>query len=159
MAYVIEAFIAKKDVLKAAPLNVKFPIVSLPFDMALMPLDKNLLKSLGIERFLLQNYQEILIDKKLDFIGKSISQSGNRVAFIQARMFAGFRGQACMVWENGDRIRLEVSENAINQAIEDIDDSILSASNIDEFECLNLGRFRYTDEWVEIAEIISPTNS
>lgn len=58
--------------------------------------------------------------------------------------------------ENGNRIHLEISSNSINHAIEEIDESIWNADNEDEFECINLGIFRYADEWVEIAEQFIP---
>ncbi len=64
MSYVIEAFIAKANVLKKIPLDFKYPLVSLPFNMALIPLDEKLLESLGIKRLLLEHYQEIIVDKK-----------------------------------------------------------------------------------------------
>jgi len=146
MAYVIEAIIAKTEVLESA--NIKQPIVNLPYGVGLIPLTEEVLQALGINRLLLDNFKEIIVDDELDSLGKSISKEGKTVAFIQANLFAGIGDQACVVWRDGRRIRLEISMEAINSAIEDIDDKIWSVKSDDEFDCLDLGKYRYTEEWV-----------
>jgi len=152
MAYAIEAIIAKMDTLKKA--NIEMDIVILLYDIGMLPLTHENRNSLHIECLLLENYQEIFVDKKLDGLGKTISEFG-KVAFIQADFFGGGGSQACMVWENGNRIRLEVGNYAINHAIKEIDVNIGCAGK-DEFDCLELGRFRHTYKWAEIAVQIAP---
>ena len=50
------------------------------------------------------------------------------------------------MWNDKERIRLEVSKDAINHAIEDIDPDIIDVTTTDESETLGIGRFRNTAE-------------
>jgi hypothetical protein len=45
-----------------------------------------------------------------------------------------------------------VSYNAINHAIFDIEENIWESVKKDKFESFDLGRFRSTQEWAEIAK-------
>jgi len=150
MAYVIKAIIAKSETFRNA--NVKLPIVILPYHMGLLPLTEENLQTLKISRLLLENFYEIIPDRQLDSFAGAISKYGT-VAFIQANLFGSIGDQACMVWDDGDRILLEVSKNAINHAIMKIDRSSWNIAKGDKFESLDLGRFRSTQEWADIAKV------
>jgi hypothetical protein len=100
---------------------------------------------------LLEDFYEIIPDRQLDSFAGAISKYG-KVGLIQANLFGGNGDQACMVWDNGERIRLEVSYNAINNAIIDIEENIWESVKEDKFESLDLGRFRSTQEWAEFAK-------
>jgi hypothetical protein len=149
MAYELKALLAKVQTFKAAEL--RYPVVRLSHGMALLPLTETIINLIGVKRFPLQDFYQITVDSNLDKLGVSLSLFGP-VAFIQANIFGGIGDQASMVWSGGERIRLEVSKKAINNAIEDIDEDIWEPSSGDEFDTLDLGRFRYTSEWGDIAE-------
>ena len=70
MAYTIEAIIAKVETLKKA--EIEMDIVILPYDIGMWPLTHENLNSLHIEHLLLENFQEILVDKQLDNLGLSL---------------------------------------------------------------------------------------
>jgi len=149
MAYELKALLAKVQTFKAA--DLRYPVVSLSHGMALLPLTETIIHLIGVKSFPLQDFYQITVDSNLDKLGVSLSLFGP-VAFIQANIFGGIGDQASMVWSGGKRIRLEVSMKAINNAIEDIDEDIWEPSAGDEFDTLDLGRFRYTSEWGDIAE-------
>ena len=151
MSYEIKAILAKTDTFRKAKIN--FPIVKLPYGIGMLPLSEENIKTLNIRRLLLANFNEILVDKQLDDYGLGISIIGKTV-FIQANLFGGIGDQACIVWENNDRTRLEISKNAINHAIDELDDSLPTTFSKDEFDCLELGQFRFTEEWFKIVEKI-----
>jgi hypothetical protein len=151
MSYEIKAILARTDTFRKA--KISFPIVKLNYGIGLLPLSEEILKKLNIKRLLLANFSEIIIDKELDNFGLSISKHG-KTAFIQANLFGGIGDQAAIVWEGDDRTILEVSKNAINHAIEEVDDDLPTRFSTDEFDCLELGKFRYTEEWVKVAEPI-----
>jgi hypothetical protein len=67
-------------------------------------------------------------------------------------LFGGNGDQACIAWEDNERVLLEVSKNAINHAIDEIDDNLPTTNKDDQFDCLELGRFRFTEEWIKIAK-------
>ena len=150
MPYEIKAIIAKSETFRKA--NLKLPIVILPFHMGLLPLTKENLQTLKITRLLLEDFYEIIPDRQLDSVVGAMSKYG-KVALIQANLFGGNGDQACMVWDNGNRTRLEVSKQAINHAIFDIEENIWESVKKDKFESFDLGRFRSTQEWAEIAKV------
>jgi hypothetical protein len=151
MAYEIKAILA--DTITFMKAEIKFPIVILPHGIRMLPLSEEIIKTLNIKRFLLSNYNEIHVDKQLDDFGLGISIMGTTV-FIQANFFGGNGDQACIVWEDNERVHLEISKNAINNAIDEIADRLPTTNKDDQFDCLELGRFRYTEEWSKIAKIL-----
>lgn len=151
MAYEIKAILAETFTFRKA--EIKFPIVYLSHDIEMLPLSEEVIKTLNIKRFLLSNYNEIHVDKQLDDFGLGISIKGKAV-FIQANIFGGNGDQACIVWEDNERVRLEIGIKAINHAIDELDDTLPTTYQKDEFDCLELGKFRYTEEWSKIAKIL-----
>jgi len=151
MGYKLEALLAEQTTLDKC--NLEYAFIELPFFLGLIPLTNERLVSLGIKRLLLQDFNEILVDNKLDELGMKISKNG-KVAFIQANIFAStIWHQACAVWDKEERIHLEIGVRAINHAIIEINKNIRH-DNRDAFECLNLGRFRTTNEWISYLERI-----
>ena len=151
MAYEIKAILADQITFMKA--EIKFPIVRLSHWIGMLPLSEEIIKTLNIKRFLLSNFNEIIVDKQLDDFGLSISKMGTTV-FIQADLFGGNGDQACIVWEDNERVLLEISKCAINHGIDEIDDNLPTTNKDDQFDILELGRFRSTEEWVKVADLI-----
>ncbi len=73
------------------------------------------------------------------------------VAYIEADFFGGGGTQAATVWD-AQRVVLGplVEDNAINQALRKIG---VQSGIRDEFDTLDLGRCRFTDDWLKLGQI------
>ena len=140
MAYTIQAFIGDTaDAEIAAPSGA--PIVMLSQSKALVPLTTSVRKEHGILFLpLTDDGSADVPEPVLVFASRA-----KKIAYIEAEFF-GAGTQAAAVWEEGRLVfGPVVADDAINQALRML--GVAKKEFIDEFEALNLGRHRNTDEW------------
>jgi len=71
------------------------------------------------------------------------------VAYIEAEFFGGVGGQSAVVWSEGKRVLGPIhDQHAINQALRVL--GVRPDGSHDEFDAVDLGRNRDTDDWVEL---------
>lgn len=141
MAYTIQALIGDSiDAKSAAPSGAL--VVTLSQSKALVPLTTSVLKEHSIS-FL------PLTDDGVHDVPDSVqvlAARAKKIAYIEAELFGGGGAQAAAVWEEGRMIFGPiVADDAINQALRML--GVEKKEFFDEFEALDLGRHRNTDEW------------
>jgi hypothetical protein len=141
MGYTLQAFIGEATEAKsAAPSDAV--IVELPQSKALIPLTESIREEHDIS-FL------PLTDEGSDDVPTAVHEFAARakkIAYVEAEFFGGAGTQAAAVWEEGRLVFGPiVADDAINQALRML--GVAKKEHFDEFEALNLGRHRDTDEW------------
>ncbi len=75
-----------------------------------------------------------------------LSKNG-KVVYVEAEFFGGEGSQACSLWEKGAMINNPQRDlHAINIALQFL--GVDKGKNFDEFEALDLGKFRKTEDWL-----------
>jgi hypothetical protein len=140
MGFTLQAVIGDESDLKAhAPGGVL--IVRLAQDKALIPLDSAMRERLDFPFLDFGHSQEALSAASAFVAGFK-----KKVAYVEAEYFGGAGGQSAAVWEDGSLVLGPiVAESAINQALRAL--GVLKEKAVDEFDALNLGQHRDTDDW------------
>jgi hypothetical protein len=150
VSYVLQAFVVHGSA------NLPLPAAQLPFGYVLHPLHSRIRVSLGIPACPLTDdaRQPPPIPDALMAAGLRCSK-GSRVAYIEAESFGGHGLQASIVWEHGTTIRpLEVAiRGPVNAALELLG---VPRAGTDEFDALELSRYRHTDDWPIVHDTPSP---
>jgi len=122
--------------------SIDMHVVALPQAKALIPLTEDLREKHEIP-FL------ALTDEGLDEMPKVIERltaRAKRVAYVEAEFFSGTGTQAAAIYEGGRLVFGPLlAENAISQALQQL--GVSKDGCCDEFEALNLGRHRHTEDW------------
>jgi hypothetical protein len=118
--YTIQCIIANRKVIEhEQTLGAK--IVSLPQDMVLIPFAGTWSESKNIPLLPLTDGKAFELPAAIADLCYLLSKNG-KLAYVEAEFFGGDGTQACSLWEKG--------------------------TSFDEFEALNLGRFRETQAWL-----------
>ncbi len=141
MAYTIQALVGSAPQVRAlAPEGAV--IIDLPQGKAMIPLSAGIRQRYSIP-FL------PLTDEGSEDIPESIStivSKNEKIAYIEAELFGGDGAQASAIWDGGELIFGPIIANdAINQALHLL--GVVRAGPSDEFDELDLGRHRNTDDW------------
>jgi len=146
MAYVLNALVAGDGVLDGHGLV----LVSLPQSKWLAPLTDEFWRRLGCDSQPLLSASDEASSEwtRVAAVVAHISTHG-RVAYLEAEFFGGTGDQASAVWDRGELVLgPTVAPSAINHALGSIG---VSPGSSDEFDALELGRFRSTDDWLRAA--------
>ena len=147
MSYTIRALVAQKQALDKLVVSFKTARVvelNVP-DFALVPLVQEFLEELDdkSEPFPVKIY----VPEKL--VARIVQISNTTpLAYIQADIFGGFGDQGAIVWDAGQVVYKQITSRigAINGALHKL--GIQKTIEQDEFDCLGLGRYRWTNDWV-----------
>lgn len=148
MSYVIEAVIARGELIGTVTRScAQAHLVALPQGWALIPAAPEFLKELT------RGYQDRheaklegwrLLGPALEAWCCALSRNG-AVGYVEAELFGGVGTQSGILWEQG---RLVLSPfhapHGINMVLRRLG---VHAVDGDEFDTLNLGRYRCTAEW------------
>lgn len=148
MSYVLQAMLAKEAVmdqlLTALKAGKKIPLEQ---GFAMIPLDEALIdridatpKATPISGLIYLT--ETLEEKILGMLGEA------KFAYLESEFFGGSGGHQGILWEAGKRI-LKVSESysGANRILREL--GVRRTSQLDEFDCMGLGRHRSVDEWLD----------
>ncbi|PRY38119.1 hypothetical protein [Umezawaea tangerina] len=142
MTYVIEAVIAREELLRAA---TDAPLATLAAGWALLPVRGPSGDELGFWK----------LTAELAASAAEWSKTGP-VAYVEAEFWAGVGSQRAVVWEGGEvvfgPVQLEEGDQppaegtAISQALRRI--GVVAEEDQDAFDAVGLGRHRHTADWV-----------
>jgi hypothetical protein len=143
--YTIQGIIANRKVIEhEQTLGTK--IVSLPQDMVLIPFAGTWSESKKIPLLPLTDGKVFELPAAITGICYLLSKNG-KLAYVEAEFFGGDGTQACSLWEKGMMIGNPQQDiQAINTALQFL--GVEKGTSFDEFEALNLGRFRDTQAWL-----------
>ncbi len=161
MSYVLSAFIAQRAVLEKVVSGVhQARIADLPQGFGMVPYRRALQEELSSAS---PENKESTLSEFWDLSAQSVgwvqkaSLSG-QIAYLEIDLFGGVGERAAAVWEQGQLKwgpernqsgdKVELRENATNRALRII--GVQVNNEYDEFDALELGRYRRTDEWTEI---------
>lgn len=140
MAYTLQAFIGNEaDVRSVARGSL---IVALSQSKAIAPLGESVRKAHGIPFLPLTDEGALELPEAVHVS----AARAKKIAYVEAEFFGGEGAQAAAVWEDGKLVYGPVvASDAINQALRLL--GVTKNMYFDEFEALELGRHRNTDEW------------
>jgi hypothetical protein len=143
--YTIQGIIADRNIIE--PENVLgAKIVALLQDMVLIPFAGAWIDEKEIPLLPLTDGGVITLPTSIAGICHLLSKNG-KVAYVEAEFFGGVGSQACSLWDKGIMIgNPQLGLHAINTALQFL--GVEKGSSFDEFEALNLGRFRETEAWL-----------
>jgi len=143
--YTIQGIIANRKVIEhERTLGTK--VVGLPQEMALIPFAGTWSESKHIPLLPLTDGKVLELPAAITDICYLLSKNG-KLAYIEAEFFGGNGTQACSLWEKGMMIgNPRQDRHAINTALQFL--GVERGTSFDEFEALNLGRFRETQAWL-----------
>lgn len=172
MAYVLNALVTTPDVLRAHGLVV----VPLRDGLALSPLGESFWTALAVPSQPLLRAWEAreareAPDDEFDDPEERAAQlaetsaswdrvaalcagysASGPIAYLEAEFFGGGGGQAAAAWRDGTLIwGPRVDERAISDALAAI--GVVRGLSSDEFDALGLGRHRFTDDWLALAQV------
>lgn len=148
MSYVLQAILAKEGVIDQLLTVLKAgKKISLEQGFAMIPLDEALIDRIDASPeansipdliYLTDAFEE----KVLGMLGEA------KFGYLESEFFGGSGGHQGIVWEAGKRI-LKVSESysGANRILREL--GVRRTSQLDEFDCMGLGRHRSVDEWLE----------
>lgn len=68
------------------------------------------------------------------------------VAYVEAEYWGGVGSQSAVMWDKGEVVfQVLNSQDAINQVLRML--GIEAKDAVDEFDSVNLGRYRFTNDW------------
>lgn len=146
MAYTIQAIIGKAKIIREnAPCATC--VVPLPKGMALLPITDAVQEAYGIDCLPLTDEGETVTPSAISAFASRFANSGS-VAYIEAEFFGGAGVQAHVMWhENAVSPQPVVGQRAINEALRQL--GVDPEEDLDEFDSVDLGRYRFTDDWAE----------
>ncbi|MBX2819910.1 MAG: hypothetical protein KTR29_09530 [Rhodothermaceae bacterium] len=145
MAYTIQALLGKRNVLSSIPID-NTNVISLPQGFGMIPLTDQIRKIYDIAMLPLTDEGEL----PAQVVKWSIQLSNQGcIAYIEAELFGGTGLQVGVVWCNGELSGgpWVQERNAINLALEAI--GVDKGDHRDRFAALDLGRHRFTGDWVK----------
>jgi hypothetical protein len=143
MAYTLQAVIGEEPLLRACGPNR--PLVPLAQGKALVPLLGGTEVGAEISFLPLTDEGAEQMPESIAAICRELSTNG-RIAYVEAEYFGGEGVQAAVLWENGLQVgSIELSRDAINRVLRVL--GVGAGGAHDEFEALNLGQHRRTEEW------------
>jgi hypothetical protein len=144
MGYTLQAVIGKmKQLATAMPPGTR--LVQLPQGMGLIPVSTDAQSLYGVPFLPFTDEGETAMPPGLDGLVQPLLGTG-KVAYVEAEFFGGDGTQARVIWdESGQRSDVLVHPYAINQALWIL--GVECGEDTDEFDAIDLGRYRYTDEW------------
>jgi hypothetical protein len=145
MGYTLQAIVGRANVLRLVSRDL--PRLDLAQDITMIPLTTTIRSACGDIPFLPFTDEGIdVIPEPLEELCRRLSASG-RVAYLEAEFFGGDGTQAMFLAEHGSVVEgPKVGRHAINQALQAL--GVRADGYHDEFEAVDLGRHRDTDEWV-----------
>jgi hypothetical protein len=140
MGFTLQAVIGDESDLRAhAPRAV--PLIRLAQDKALIPLGSAIREQIDFPFLEFSHSQEAF-----EAASAFIAPFKKKVAYVEAEYFGGTGGQSAAVWEDGRLVFGPINdESAINQALRVL--GVAQKDAFDEFEALELGKYRDTDDW------------
>lgn len=145
MAYTIQAIITS-DSTSLGDLNER--AIDLPQRLKIIPLNKELRQQFHIPWLPFTDEGFTESPTGIEQLGKMLSLEGCDVIYVEAELFGGNGMQAAIVWKGGIRTHGPVcGSSAINDALKLL--GVSKGADIDEFEALELGRHRDTEEWIK----------
>ena len=156
MAYTLQALIARDEVLKViAEQNALIVIVPLKQNLHMIPIGTALQKSLDDGKLTIQFHEEHPFHRLYGAIKTSVLNASlvGRIAYVEAEFFGGMGYQSAVLWEAGKAIlgpflaqNLPLREMPINRVLREM--GVQTIDEMDEFDTLGLGLYRYTDQWL-----------
>ena len=148
MSYVLQAILAKETVIDQLLAALKAgKKISLEQGFAMIPLDEALIDRIDATPDTqtisdLIYLTEAIEEKVLRMLGKE------KFAYLESEFFGGSGGHQGILWEAGKRI-LKVSESysGANRILRGL--GVIRTSQLDEFDCMGLGRHRSVADWLE----------
>ncbi len=159
MAYNLTAFLGHQKPIQQAQILLNAPvIIALPQSVYLLPVILPSKRSLTEEPLYQDSFYELpqyIVD-----IGLQASIAGRgRIAWLEAEFFGGVGHQAIIVWEKGEIVRgpkrsdsHKSNQSVFNQALRELGikaEGIVDGRYHDEFETVELGRHRDTEDWLK----------
>ena len=146
MAYVLQAFVADAPIIQAGiPVGTEFCLLNQ--GKAIFPITDDLLKLYGIPFCPLtdEGIQAIEIPNSICSLAEKIP---GKTAYLEAELFGGTGYQAAAIWNMGNLIFGPIVDSrAINKALQLM--NVAKGDFLDEFAALDLGRHRFTNDWVK----------
>lgn len=148
MGHHIRAVIGKRsDVQKLADDWVFSKLIELPQDFAMVPMTIRLLEN--VEE--LMELSEAELDCGLDGLDNSVIRLleeyslQTKLAYIETDYFGGIGTQGGVLYENGaEKISPQVGKGSINVLLKEL--GAWRKPDKDEFDCLELGKYRHIEE-------------
>jgi hypothetical protein len=148
MGYYLRAFVGDSNTLqKLTNVYKSSKLVSLIDSLSMIPFTDLLFDE--IPKF--QNSENI---SRFELLTTDIETSilnlfeHDTVGYFEADYFGGEGGQMGIIWKEGKRLRIyDYSQGVINSILKYF--GVKTANDLDEFESLNLGRHRDTNDWAE----------
>lgn len=157
--YTLEAFFASYKTLK--PTLELFPsatLVQLPQNIGMVPVDGYLLRDLEVyyqgetkvtrpetQQFspsIHPDFERLIVG--VEKLAQHLSHKG-MVVYVEVTFTGGYGGHHTMLWENGKRAG--DPGKCINEVLHLL--NVVPHPNLDEFDTLELGRYRSTRQWVK----------
>lgn len=148
MGYFLHAFIGKQpDLQLLANIFQSCRLINVGKEMFIIPMTEELYDE--INEFKISEdvgtltYMSQYVEKRvLGAIGD------NCVGYIEAEYFGGQGGQTAILWQKGERYKLyDFGRGVINLILKHL--GVSAEIGLDEFDTINLGRHRNTEEWLE----------
>ena len=148
MSYVLQAILAKEAVIDQLLAEVKpGKKVKLEQGFAMMPVDAKLADvieaasdSESIDDFVMLTaaFEKVL----LGILNKA------KFAYLESEFFGGRGGHQGILWEAGKRtLKVSESYSGANRILQEL--GVRRTSQLDEFDCMGLGRHRSVADWLE----------
>jgi hypothetical protein len=152
MAYTIQALIADDKTLRSVDLEKGVtPLISLPQGRVMLPLTTEVSGRFDIPFLPLTNEGSLTVPDLLNKLCCAASRHG-LIAYIEAEFFGGAGTQASALWDRGSLVMGPiVADDAINQVLRAI--GVSKGGAFDEFDALDLGKHRDTDDWAAENEV------
>ena len=150
MSYVIQALVGGPKAMSLETVG-DLALVTLPQDIMLAPLTGTVRARRGLNECPLtdEGAEPLLPASVLDLL-RTASLRG-RIAYIEAELFGGAGLQACLLADGGDTVGpIYRGSDAINKALSFL--GVIKGHSRDEFDAVNLGLHRSTDDWTGAAE-------
>lgn len=147
MAYILQAFIGEQtDLQIIADKYSNAQIVNVGQNVSIVPMTEDLFDEIN----------EMTISEDISsfmFLTTNIEQAILRIigtkliGYIEAEYFGGQGGQAAIIWKEGHRFALfDYGPNSINSVLKYFE--VMTEKGKDEFDTINLGRHRDTNDWL-----------
>jgi len=148
MSYVLQAILAKETVIDRLLAEIKAgKKIPLEQGFAMIPLDAKLADIIDPDKDSESIDDFIMLTDTLEkILLESLKEA--KFAYLESEFFGGSGGHQGIVWEGGKRI-LKVSESysGANRILREL--GVRRTSQLDEFDCLGLGRHRSVYDWLE----------
>ena len=153
MSYVLEAFIARTDDLKVIQNTYPFAaLTNLDQGFSLIPMTEELFKKISNAPTQSSLPESNSSNPLFEYLNTPLEQTilklikKRTIGYCEAEYFEGQGGQIAVLWQNGARVKLyEFGQNAINLLLKDL--GVIPTPAKDEFDTLELGRNRKTEQW------------